>query len=123
MTRPEENFPARLGQVAGTGDSGAGLCHGPSAIHCAGHESPDGRETSDPAQVRQVVAPAWLAGNYLWRGLWVGWRFLRQVSGDDAYERYLQHIACFHPEQTPMSRAEHFRFRQEQKWNRVSRCC
>ena len=55
------------------------------------------------APVSHAAAPAWLAGNYLWRGLWLGWRFLRQVSGDDAYERYLQHVARFHPEQTPMS--------------------
>jgi uncharacterized short protein YbdD (DUF466 family) len=59
----------------------------------------------------------------LWRELRRGWRFLRQVSGDDAYERYLEHVARFHPGEKPLSRAEHFRMRQEQKWNRVSRCC
>jgi uncharacterized short protein YbdD (DUF466 family) len=59
----------------------------------------------------------------LWRGLWQGWRFLRQVSGDDAYERYLEHVARLHPDEKPVSRAEHFRMRQEQKWNRISRCC
>jgi uncharacterized short protein YbdD (DUF466 family) len=52
-----------------------------------------------------------------------GWRFLRQVSGDDAYERYREHVARSHPDEMPLSRAEHFRLRQEQKWNRVSRCC
>ena len=51
------------------------------------------------------------------------WRFLRQASGDDAYERYLEHIACEHPGTSPMNRAQYFRFRQEQKWNRITRCC
>jgi uncharacterized short protein YbdD (DUF466 family) len=55
--------------------------------------------------------------------LGLAWRFLRQVSGDDAYERYLRHMAERHPGETPMSRAEHFRFCQEQKWSRISRCC
>ena len=59
----------------------------------------------------------------LWRELQQAWRFVREVSGDDAYERYLEHVARFHPTEKPMSRAEHFRFRQEQKWNRLSRCC
>lgn len=59
----------------------------------------------------------------LWRELRRAWRFLRQVSGDDAYERYLEHVVRFHPGEQPMSRAEHFRIRQEQKWSRVSRCC
>jgi uncharacterized short protein YbdD (DUF466 family) len=45
------------------------------------------------------------------------------VSGDDAYERYLEHLARFHPGEAPMSRAEHFRIRQDQKWSRISRCC
>jgi uncharacterized short protein YbdD (DUF466 family) len=122
MTGSEEDLLARSGHAATTSDSAAGLYHRPSTIHHAGQECPERRQVGGLAQVSHV-APAWLAGNYLWRGLWVGWRFLRQVSGDDAYERYLQHVARFHPEQTPMSRAEHFRFRQEQKWNRVSRCC
>jgi uncharacterized short protein YbdD (DUF466 family) len=64
-----------------------------------------------------------LSYSRLWRELRRAWRFLRQVSGDDAYERYLEHAARFHPGEEPMSRAEHFRIRQEQKWSRVSRCC
>lgn len=63
------------------------------------------------------------ARSFLWRGLWLVWQFLRQVSGDDAYERYLEHVARMHPGETPMTRAEHFRSCQERKWNRVSRCC
>jgi uncharacterized short protein YbdD (DUF466 family) len=59
----------------------------------------------------------------LWRGLRLAWRFLRQISGDDAYERYLWHMARCHPDQTAMSRTQHFAFQQQQKWNRPSRCC
>ncbi|HUF22217.1 MAG TPA: YbdD/YjiX family protein [Burkholderiales bacterium] len=51
------------------------------------------------------------------------WGFVRQLSGDDAYERYLQHHARAHPGVRPMSRKAYIRFRDEQKWNRISRCC
>jgi len=51
------------------------------------------------------------------------WSFVRQVSGDDAYERYLQHLDRFHPGQAPMSRSDHYKLHQEQKWARLSRCC
>jgi uncharacterized short protein YbdD (DUF466 family) len=51
------------------------------------------------------------------------WHFLRQLSGDDAYERYLQHHGRAHPGERAMSRREYIRFRDEQKWNRISRCC
>jgi uncharacterized short protein YbdD (DUF466 family) len=61
--------------------------------------------------------------NALWRTLRLGWRFVRQVSGDDAYERYVRHMAQEHPGQAPTTRARYFAAMQEQKWSRVSRCC
>jgi uncharacterized short protein YbdD (DUF466 family) len=61
--------------------------------------------------------------NRTWRWLWAVWRFLREASGDDAYERYLQHTSLVHPDRQAMSRSEYFRFCQDQKWNRISRCC
>jgi uncharacterized short protein YbdD (DUF466 family) len=51
------------------------------------------------------------------------WKTVRQLSGDDAYERYLQHQAAHHPEQSPLSRRDFFRQWQERKWNGVKRCC
>lgn len=51
------------------------------------------------------------------------WRAIRQLSGDDAYERYLIHHAVKHPEQTAMSRGEFFRKWQDGKWTGVNRCC
>ena len=51
------------------------------------------------------------------------WRFLRQVSGDDAFERYLYHMQRAHPGVPPMTRRQYYRFRTEQNWNRITRCC
>jgi uncharacterized short protein YbdD (DUF466 family) len=61
--------------------------------------------------------------NTTWRLLWVGWQFLRRASGDDAYERYLDHMVHAHPGHPAMRRGEYYRFRTEQKWNRITRCC
>jgi uncharacterized short protein YbdD (DUF466 family) len=52
-----------------------------------------------------------------------GWRFMREVTGDDAYERYLVHQQQSHPHEPPMSAEQYFKFRLDQKWSRVSRCC
>lgn len=102
---------------------------GPSGLPPQGDglfDQPDGKmRCLMPVQPSPGVPaqPAWQLPNALWRLLWHGWRYLREVSGDDAYERYLKHLAHFHPGERPMTRAEHFKFRQEQKWDRVSRCC
>lgn len=51
------------------------------------------------------------------------WNFLRQVSGDDAYERYLAHQRAHHHGKRAMTRREYFKQRQDEKWSKVSRCC
>jgi uncharacterized short protein YbdD (DUF466 family) len=61
--------------------------------------------------------------NLAWRLAYSVWRLVRQVSGDDAYERYVQHMARAHAGQPIMTRADYFKFCQEQKWNRITRCC
>jgi len=48
---------------------------------------------------------------------------LRQLSGDDAYERYLAHHAQAHGDKPPLTRREFFKQEQERKWNGVRRCC
>lgn len=48
---------------------------------------------------------------------------LRQLSGDDAYERYLAHHAQAHNDEIPLNRREFFKQEQERKWNGVRRCC
>ena len=52
------------------------------------------------------------------------WRGVRQLSGDDAYERYLKHCAEHHPQDyQPLSKAEFFRQWQDEKWQGIKRCC
>jgi len=51
------------------------------------------------------------------------WQGVRRLSGDDAYERYLQHHAAHHPDQTPLSKQAFFKRWQDEKWNGVKRCC
>src|SRR5262245_34594974 len=45
-------------------------------------------EPSPPRPPRISARPAWRVPNWVWRVLWKGWTFAREVSGDDAYERY-----------------------------------
>ena len=53
------------------------------------------------------------------------WRWLRAASGDDEYERYLEHWRREHDggDSQPLSRREFFRLRQSERWNGVRRCC
>jgi len=51
------------------------------------------------------------------------WAFLREVSGDDAYERYLRHQAEAHPGERPLSRKAFFGQELERKWSGIRRCC
>jgi len=51
------------------------------------------------------------------------WNYLRHVTGDDAYERYLAHHRQAHPGEPPMTQRQYFRKRQDEKWSKVSRCC
>ena len=51
------------------------------------------------------------------------WGYLRQVTGDDAYERYLAHQNLAHAGEPPLTPQEYFKRRQEEKWSKVSRCC
>ncbi len=51
------------------------------------------------------------------------WRNIRQLSGDDAYERYLAHHAARHAGSAPLSRREFFHQHQQQKWSGIKRCC
>jgi uncharacterized short protein YbdD (DUF466 family) len=58
------------------------------------------------------------------RRLVVGaWRWLRRATGDDAYERYVEHQAKAHPDAALLSRVAFFDETQRRKWQGVSRCC
>lgn len=50
----------------------------------------------------------------------LGW--LRALSGDDAYEKYLTHHAQAH-EGPPLSRRAFYEERERAKWSGISRCC
>lgn len=57
------------------------------------------------------------------------WSSFRQLTGDDAYERYLQHYAE-HQEinaegkiEPPLSKEAFFKEWQDKKWTGVKRCC
>lgn len=57
----------------------------------------------------------------LLRGIWSA---LRNLSGDDAYERYLAHLKRHHPEMEPPSRRSFFLAEQQRRWNGgPNRCC
>jgi uncharacterized short protein YbdD (DUF466 family) len=51
------------------------------------------------------------------------WEYLKEISGENAYDRYLQAHLATHPDKPPMSRAEFYRHRQDEKYsNPGSRC-
>lgn len=54
-----------------------------------------------------------------------GWQAIRRLSGDDAYDQYLQHFAELHADEgkAPLSRQEFFKQWQDKKWSGVNRCC
>ena len=52
------------------------------------------------------------------------WALLREVTGDDAYERYLAHWRATHTGgTTPLDRSSFYREEQRRKWDGVRRCC
>jgi uncharacterized short protein YbdD (DUF466 family) len=59
------------------------------------------------------------------RFLKIVWQGIRQLSGDDAYERYLQHFASHHQhtDEKPLSKAEFFKRWQDGLWDGIKRCC
>lgn len=51
------------------------------------------------------------------------WQMIRRLSGDDAYERYIEHHQQYHPDTAPLSREAFFKEWQDGKWKGVKRCC
>lgn len=53
------------------------------------------------------------------------WGYLRELTGDDAYERYLAHWRSQHAAEgsVPLDRAAFVREEQRRKWEGVRRCC
>ena len=59
----------------------------------------------------------------MWQWLKKVWCNVRQLSGDDAYERYLQHHAEHHIDEAPLDREAFFKEWQDNKWKGIKRCC
>lgn len=48
----------------------------------------------------------------------------RQLSGDDAYDRYLASFANHHHiDEVPLCRKVFFKRREDAKWHNINRCC
>jgi len=53
------------------------------------------------------------------------WQIMRNLSGENAYERYLAHWHDHHSigESAPLDRKAFYKQQQERKWNGINRCC
>ena len=51
------------------------------------------------------------------------WSALRELSGDDAYERYLAHHMDCHAQLPLLTRKVFFQQQQQQQWEGIKRCC
>ena len=61
--------------------------------------------------------------NHLKRMLHKLWCAIRQLSGDDAYERYLAHHTAYCTVAPRLSRKDFFLRQQQQEWGGIKRCC
>ncbi len=51
------------------------------------------------------------------------WEYLKEISGENAYDKYLAVHATTHPDRQAMTRGEFYRTRQDEKYNNPgSRC-
>ena len=50
-------------------------------------------------------------------------RLIRRISGDDAYERYVQHHQQCHRQQPLLGQRAFYLAEQQRKWNGIKRCC
>ncbi len=57
------------------------------------------------------------------RWLRVLWRCVRELSGDDAYDRYLERHTRRHSDVKPLDRRAYFKHAQKHKWSGLRRCC
>ena len=53
------------------------------------------------------------------------WQGIRRLTGEDAYERYLDHWREHHQDEgdAPLDRKAFYQQHLELKWNGVKRCC
>jgi len=63
-----------------------------------------------------------LVVDLLWWSIRRIWRVARALSGDDAYERYLESMPPRLAEAAPMSRSRFHQERVTTKWDRLASC-
>ena len=64
-----------------------------------------------------------MSGSPLIKPFRYAWEYLREISGENAYDRYLAVHTATHPGKPAMSRGEFYRWRQDEKYNNPgSRC-
>ncbi len=51
------------------------------------------------------------------------WAFIQELTGENAYEKYLEHQVKHHPGQAVLSKKEFFKLETERRWDGVRRCC
>ncbi len=51
------------------------------------------------------------------------WEYLKEISGENAYDRYLAVHASTHPGKPAMTRGEFYRWRQDEKYNNPGARC
>jgi len=51
------------------------------------------------------------------------WEFLKEISGENAYDRYLTVHAATHPGKKATTRGEFYRARQDEKYNNPGGRC
>ena len=62
-------------------------------------------------------------GGTIVKPLRYAWGYLKEISGENAYDRYLEVHERTHGDKAPMQRGEFYRARQDEKYNNPgSRC-
>jgi uncharacterized short protein YbdD (DUF466 family) len=54
----------------------------------------------------------------------INWSLLiKKLSGKDRYQKYLKHFKQNHPDQTALTKQQFFAQKEQEKWNKINRCC
>ena len=85
----------------------------PAGVHS--HEAP--RASMDSGLCRNDVIP------HKEGAIAIFWRTLRTMTGDDAYEKYLEHHGHHHGSEPPLDRRAFYLKNQQKKWTGINRCC
>ena len=44
-------------------------------------------------------------------------------TGNNEYQKYLDHQKQFYPSQKPLNKQQFFAKKEQEKWNKINRCC